>query len=271
MEARLIVAFVLCALIIATPFIVKYIEGYLRKPLVTGGVSTSLQTSAALVSGGVTYLGCGESHSGADYLIVCPSKVYVSSSGSEVRINVTVKFKHAQPCPYSSWKILLENINGAELISGSRTTLVNAYTASKYYVIKVLSNGSVDVVYKYGEGCPYGTEERVHVEFYVVKSLPTAVLTRTTSSAPTETPSELVIKGALQEVNINDKYVVVNNTKVFIKGSWSCNGVEMKWRYLLDELSKLPKGTVVSIRATSEEGNLMAIEISFNNTVCSRG
>ncbi len=272
MERRLVIAFIICALLIITPFIVKLIEGQVIKYVSIPSTSVVLPQGGAVVSsGGVSYMGCGESHSGADYLIVCPIKAYVSKVGAEVRINVTVKFKHAQPCPYSNWEILIEDVRGAEVVSESRTTLVNAYTATKYFIVKVLGNGSVDVVYKYGSGCPYGTEERVHVELYVVKSLPQLEVTQTTTSQATSVTSEEVIKGTLEEVSLSGKYVVVNHTKIFIKGSWTCNGVEMKWRYLLNELSELPKGSELSVKVVKEEGSLVAIEIAFDDKVCSKG
>ncbi len=167
MRSKLIAAFIVCLLLIVTPLIVKYLENSLSSGLSIGSVVTT-STKAPPTSKQVTYLGCGESHKGADYLIVCPSLIHFSKLGVKVRINITVKFRHPQPCPHSSWKIILENINKCKVVSESRTTLINSYTASKYYIIELLGNGSVDVVYKYGEGCPYGTEEVVRVHFYLI-------------------------------------------------------------------------------------------------------
>ncbi|NJE25563.1 hypothetical protein E3E22_02785 [Thermococcus sp. MV5] len=71
-------------------------------------------------------------------LCVIPAKAYVPGVGIEVTLNVTVKFKHVQPCPYSDWEILTENPVNVKVVSESETKLTDAFTAVKQYTVKIL-------------------------------------------------------------------------------------------------------------------------------------
>ncbi len=131
MKARIAVAVVLCIVIVLLPVFTKILENYVTS---TQGQYTRSSTATFTASGGgeVRFAGCGESHEGADTLIVCPSEMFLSKAGITVRVNITVKFKHAQPCPYSNWKINVGTPSNAEIINESKTELVDPYTAVIY-------------------------------------------------------------------------------------------------------------------------------------------
>lgn len=254
MERRVMVAFVICALLTALPFAVRTAE----KNLGTEGTLPVQPQNESIVSNGVYYIGSAVSHEGSDLLCVIPAKAYVPEVGTEVTINVTVKFKHAQPCPYSDWKITTENLTNVEIVGESETKLSDPYTAFKQYTVKVLGNGTLDVVFKYGSGCPYGSEERVTVHFYVgVPSEEEAA--NTSTQIPELNTTEKMITGTIEEINTAGRYIEVNSTKVFIRGRWTDDeGKEYTWR---DMLAILKVGEKVEVKATYEDGELKAYEI----------
>ncbi|GAB6101529.1 hypothetical protein JCM16138_07520 [Thermococcus atlanticus] len=264
MERRIIVAFVICAIITALPFAVRIAEENIGSE---GSLSLQSQNETA-VSNGVYYLGSASSHEGSDLLCVIPAKAYVPKAGTEVTINVTVKFKHAQPCPYPDWKIIAENPTNVEVVNESETRLLDQYTAFKQYTVKVLGNGTLDIVFKYGSGCPYGSEERVTVSFYV--GAPSEEnLTSTSTQIPELNTSEKVISGNIEEVNIAGRYILVNSTKVFIRGRWTDEGGrEYTWKEML---AILKVGEKVEVKATYENGEWKAYEISVNGKTFVKG
>lgn len=269
MKARIAIAIVLCVVIVLLPVVTSILENYVTS---THRQYTQPSTTTFTASGGgeVRFAGCGESHEGADTLIVCPSEIFISKAGITVRVNITVKFKHAQPCPYSNWKISIGTPSNAEIVNESKTELVDPYTAVKYFYIRIQGNGTVTVVYEYGSGCPYGTEERVTVKYYVVENVSsvtpeqTAPLTESTASA------YKVFKG-VPNVSLESKSLQVNGTPIEVRGSWICNGQELRWRDVLTELSQLPSLTKVVVEAVYEDGVWKATKIEFNNTTCVRG
>ncbi len=267
MRARIAIALALCVVIVLLPVVVNILRNYV---ISTPGQSTQPGTTTFVAGGEVRLAGCGESHEGADTLIVCPSEIFVSKSGVIVRVNITVKFKHAQPCPYSNWKISIGTPSNAEVINESKTELVDPYTATKYLYIRVQGNGTVTVVYEYGSGCPYGTEEKVTVKYYVVESISSATLEQTVLPTESTTPAYKVFEG-IPNVSLESKDLQINGTPIEVRGSWVCDGKELKWRDVLTELSQLPSSTRAVIEAVYEGGIWKATKIEFNNTTCVRG
>ncbi len=266
MKDRIAIALALCVVIVLLPAVVNILRNYV---ISTPGQSTQPSTTTFVAGGEVRFAGCGESHEGADTLIVCPSEIFISKSGIIVRVNITVKFKHAQPCPYSNWEISIGTPSNAEIINESETELVDPYTATKYY-IRVQGNGTVTVVYEYGSGCPYGAEEKVTVKYYVVESVSSVTLERAVSPTASTTPAYKVFEGT-PNVSLGSKGLQINGTPIEAQGTWVCNGKELKWREALTELSQLPPSTRAVIEAVYEEGVWKAMKIEFNNTTCVRG
>ncbi len=165
----LAVAIVLGFVVAMSPWIIEYLASISRERVEVPTSVTSIRSEVTTVATGgakVVELGCGESQRGADRLVVCPAKIVTDRSGVVVKIVATVYFKHYQPCPYPRWKIVVENLNNVALVNESDVE-VSGRTATKAFFVKILGNGSMDVVFYYGHGCPYGTEERVRVEFIV--------------------------------------------------------------------------------------------------------
>ncbi|NJE07081.1 hypothetical protein E3E31_00740 [Thermococcus sp. M39] len=262
MERRIAIAFILCAIIIIMPFAVKIAENSIKS-------STEIPSSNITTTfGGITYIGSAVSHEGSDLLCVIPAKVYVPEAGTEVTLNVTVKFKHAQPCPYSDWEILTENPVNVEVVSESETKLTDAYTAVKQYTVKVLGNGALDVVFKYGSSCPYGTEERVTVYFYIGTPSEEEMV-NASAQIPELNITEKIITGVIEDVNLEERYFVVNSTKIAVRGKWrSEEGAEYNWREML---ALLKVGEKVEVKATYEDGEWKAYEITINGKTFVKG
>ncbi|ASJ17014.1 hypothetical protein A3L04_07990 [Thermococcus chitonophagus] len=257
MKRGLVASIILAILITALPFIVKIAE---KKQI----EAITPQENSTMIVGGVYYVGTATSHEGADILCVVPAKAYVDEPGKVVTLNVTVRFKHAQPCPYSDWKILVENSKNVEVIEETETKLEDPYTAFKQYKIKVLGNGSIDVVFKYGTGCPYGTEERVTVGFYIGTPTQTELVeANQTQSIVLENVTK-TFKGKIEEVNVELRYFVVNGTKIYVRGRWG----SYNWK---DVLGMLKVGEYVEVVATYEEGTWKAEEIKIDGTTLRRG
>ena len=128
---------------------------------------------------------------GVDELYVEPKEIkgYVNDV---VTVKITVKFRHPQPCPYPDWKITYELMGDAEVIEESDVELISRLEAVKTLKIKILGNGTLRVIYKYGRGCPFGKEEVAEVPIIglakVTTTTPTtttAVITTTTTPTPT--------------------------------------------------------------------------------------
>jgi len=78
-----------------------------------------------------------------------------------------VKFRHAQPCPYSSWELYYEVEDGVEEVEDKINELVDERTLVREVVFKTYKSSTITVIFKYGKGCPYGTEEKVVVDVRV--------------------------------------------------------------------------------------------------------
>nr|QEK15830.1 hypothetical protein FPV09_05445 [Thermococcus aciditolerans] len=219
---------------------------------------------------GTYYVGFATSHEGDDVLCVVPAEAYVPRPGTDVTLNVTVKFKHAQPCPYSDWEILVENPDNVRVVDETETELTDPYTAFKQYTVEVLGNGSLDVVFKYGSGCPYGTEERVTIRFYV--GVPEGNVT-SNQSAPTPEEvlnmTEVNVTGTVTAVDEVSRVVVVDNYTIEIRGKWTGpDGLTYNWREML---ALLKPGESVEILASEEEGSLKADVIIIDGKRFTRG
>jgi len=268
MQGRIVLAVALCIMIVSLPVVTNILENYVVSTRSQPGQST---TATYIANGGeVKFGGCGESHTGADTLIVCPSTIFTSKAGIVVRVNITIKFKHAQPCPYSSWKVSVGTPSNAEIINESKTELVDPYTATKYFYLRIQGNGTVTVTYEYGSGCPYGTEEKVTVKYYVVGSVSSITQEQSTMSSEATTSTYKVFEGS-PNVSLESKSLEVNGTPIEVRGSWVCNGQELRWRDVLTELSQLPPSAKVVVEAIYEEGVWKASKIEFNNVTCIRG
>jgi hypothetical protein len=263
MERKLVVAFILCAILTALPFAVNYANDRISTSSVP-----STASSEVVSSNGVYYIGYASSHEGDDILYVVPAEAYVEKPGTLVTINVTVKFKHAQPCPYPNWKITIENPENVEVVNETKTVLKDPYTAFKQYTVKVLGNGSVDVVYHYGTGCPYGTEEKVTVKFYIGKPSGSAL---NQTSAPPEilNTTSINVTGEIKAVDTLARAVVVGNYTIEIRGRWTGpDNVTLNWREML---SLLQPGKNVTILASEENGSLKADVIIINGKTYRKG
>ncbi|WP_457741340.1 hypothetical protein [Thermococcus sp.] len=263
MERKLVVAFILCAILTALPFAVNYAnERIATSPVL------STTNSGVVSSNGVYYIGYASSHEGDDILYVVPREVYVEKPGTLVTLNVTVKFKHAQPCPYSTWKITIENPKNVEIVNETKTILKDPYTAFKQYTLKVLGNGSVDVVYHYGTGCPYGTEEKVTVKFYIGKPSGSA-LNQTSVPSEISNTTSVNITGVVKAVDLTLRVVVVDNYTVEIRGRWTGPDNEsLTWREML---ALLKPGENVTIIASEEDGSLKADVIILDGKTYRKG
>jgi len=265
MDRKLVVASILCIFFVLLPFAVKWEEGRLSHS------SSSPVSNSSVISSvnGVVYVGSAVSHEGSDLLCVVPAKAYVPESGTEVTLNVTVKFKHAQPCPYSDWKILTENPRNVEIVSEGKTELKDPYTAFKQYTVRVLGNGSLDVVFKYGTGCPYGSEERVTVEFYVGSPSEEELNQTSTTLEEVLNSTSINITGVIEEVNTAARYFVVDGKTIDVRGRWTGpDGERYTWR---DMLSLLKVGEKVEVQASEENGTLKADVIVINGQKFTRG
>jgi len=158
MEWRVKVAIILCIVITSLPFLVDYLINLNLKNNNYNLINNDKKAQ-------ILYIGQAISRSYNDILYVTPAKVYVPKVNEIVSVNVIIKFKHSQPCK-GDWKISAENLNNVVIVKESGVRLVNLYTAEKQYRVKVLGNGSMDIVFRYN--CPYGIEERVTVYFYLI-------------------------------------------------------------------------------------------------------
>jgi len=158
MEKRVKAAIVICIVMTSLPFLVDYL---INLNLKNNNYNNSLINNN---KDQIFYIGQLISRNYNDVLYVTPAKVYVPRVNEIISVNVTIKFKHPQPCR-GNWKILTENLNNVAIVKETSVRLLDSYTAEKQYKVKVLGNGSMDIVYKYN--CPYGTEERVTVHFYI--------------------------------------------------------------------------------------------------------
>jgi len=159
MEKRVKAALVICIIMTSLPFLADYL---INLNLKNNNYNYSLINNNKKDQ--ILYIGQLISKNYNDILYVTPAKVYVPRVNEIVSVNVIIKFKHPQPCK-GNWKILTENLNNVVIVEETNVRLLDLYTAEKQYKVKVLGNGSMDVVYKYN--CPHGTEERVTVHFYI--------------------------------------------------------------------------------------------------------
>jgi len=263
MERKIAVAFILCILFTALPFAVNYASERIS--------SSPTQPPSAPTSpiNGVYYVGFATSHEGDDILYVVPGEAYVEKPGTTVTLNVTVKFKHAQPCQYSDWKITAEKPENVEVVSETKTELKDPYTAFKQYTVRVLGNGSIDIVFHYGSGCPYGTEEKVTVKFYI--GTPNGTALNQTAPSPEELSNTTYINvtGVIKSVDEGLRAIVVENYTIEIRGRWTGPDNEsLRWR---DMLALLKPGERVTVVASEEDGSLKADVIVIDGKTYRKG
>ena len=264
MERKIVISFILCAIFVALPFAVSYAENHVgTQPVQPPSTGPSNPVN------GVYYVGFATSHQGDDILYVVPGEAYVEKPGTLITLNVTVKFKHAQPCQYSDWKITTENPVNVEVVNETKTELKDAYTAFKQYTVKVLGNGSIDVVFHYGTGCPYGTEERVTVKFYI--GTPNGTELNQSAPSPEEVlnTTSVNVTGVIKAVDTALRAVVVENYTIEIRGRWTGPDNEsLTWR---DMLALLKLGERVTILASEEDGSLKADVIVIDGKTYRKG
>ena len=153
-------AIVICIIMTSLPFLADYL---INLNLKNNNYNYSLINNNKKDQ--IFYIGQAISKNYDDILYVTPAKVYVPRVNEIVSVNVIIKFKHPQPCK-GDWEILAENLNNVKIVKETSVRLLDSYTAEKQYRVKVLGNGSMDIVFRYN--CPYGIEERVTVYFYLI-------------------------------------------------------------------------------------------------------
>lgn len=280
MQRGLTVAIVAGLLLALFPFIVDAIDAYYS--------STSTASIPSVVSGQVNetnitgmVIAVPEVVSkGTDTLIVRPGEVYVEP-GTEFNVTIIVLFEHAQPCPSPTWKVYYNVSGGLEVLSDDGGQLVNSKTYVRIVTIKAVDNGTIDVVFRYGETCPYTTKEKeeVQVIVHVVKNLGEVSSNITVNT--TTTPIEEIINaseeeheyfnitGVIEYIDHTYRVIVVNNTSIEIRGSWvSSEGVSLSSKYLLEALHVGEKVTVECYK--TEEGIVRANKIIVDGIVYSR-
>ncbi len=280
MQRGLIVAIVAGLLLALFPFIVDAIDAYYSSTSTTSIPSIiSGQANAANLTGMVIAVPEVVSK-GTDTLIVRPGEVYVEP-GTEFNVTIIVLFEHAQPCPSPTWKVYYNVSGGLEVLSDDGGQLVNSKTYVRVITIKAVDNGTIDVVFRYGETCPYTTKEKeeVQVIVHVVKNLKEVSSNITVNT--TTTPLEEIINaseeeheyfnitGVIEHIDYTYRVIVVNNTSIEIRGSWvSSEGISLSSKYLLEALHVGEKVTVECYK--TEEGVVRANKIIVDGIVYSR-
>ncbi len=280
MQRGLTVAIVAGLLLALFPFIVDAIDTYYSSTSTTSIPSIiSGQANATNLTGMVIAVPEVVSK-GTDTLIVRPGEVYVET-GTEFNVTIIVLFEHAQPCPSPTWKVYHNVSGGLEVLSDDGGQLVNSKTYVRVVTIKAVDNGTIDVVFRYGETCPYTTKEKeeVQVIVHVVKNLEEVSSNITVNT--TTTPLEEIINaseeeheyfnitGVIEYIDYTYRVIVVNNTSIEIRGSWvSSEGVSLSSKYLLEALHVGEKVTVECYK--TEEGVVRANKIIVNGIVYSR-
>ncbi len=290
MQRGLVIAILAGVLLASFPFIVDTIETYYSRP---STISTEPMVSAtpgeqsntaSTTSPNITIVLPEVSSQGTDALIVRPGEVYVKP-GTEFNVTITVLFKHAQPCPSPTWKVYYNISGGIEVLSDDGGKLVDSKTYVRVITVRAVDNGTIDVVFRYGETCPYTSKEKeeVQVIVHVVKSLEnvsnnnTIVDTITPFEETTTTSTTLIeneyeyfnITGTIEYIDYTNRVIVVNNTSIEVRGSWvSSEGESLGNRYLLEILHVGEKVTVECYK--TDEGVIRARRIIIDGIVYSK-
>ncbi len=283
MQRGLAIAIIAGVLLALFPFIVDAIDTYYSSTS-----SASIESIVSSASGGANetnitgmVIAVPEVVSkGTDTLIVRPGEVYVEP-GVEFNITIIVLFEHAQPCPSPTWKVYYNVSGGLEVLSDDGGSLVNSKTYVRVVTVKAVDNGTIDVVFRYGETCPYTTKEKeeVQVIVHVVENIEeiSGNVTVNTTTTPLE---ELVstseeeheyfnITGIIEYIDYTYRIIVVNNTSIEVRGSWiSSEGTSLSSKYLLEALRIGDRVTVECYE--TEEGVVRANKIIVNGIVYSR-
>ncbi len=282
MQRGLILAIVAGVLLALFPVIVDVIDAYYSSTSAAGIESIIPPTTGNATNLSGLIVSVPEVVSkGTDTLIVRPGEVYVEP-GTEFNVTIIVLFEHAQPCPSPTWKVYYNVSGGVEVLADDGGQLVNSKTYVRILTVKASGNGTVDVVFKYGETCPYTTKEKeeVQVKIYVVENLG-AVASNITVANTTTTPlEELVnaseeeheyfnISGVIEYIDYAYRVIVVNNTTIEVRGSWlSSEGYSLSSKYLLEALHVGDRVVVECYK--TEEGVVRANKIIVDGVVYTR-
>ncbi len=270
MQRGIIVSLVLFIIFASMPVVVNVAEEQLNGASQQGHVGSPTTPSSSSMTvprtAGVYYSGTATA-GGSDVLYVTPADVHVSEAGTIITVNVTVKFRHAQPCRYPDWRIDAKGSGGVSIVEETKTVLKDPYTAFKQYTANVTGNGTLTVTYHYGSGCPYGSEESAVVRIYLTHEVGQNGSTVVTSSS-SSTQNGSVITGTLEEVSTTGHYLRVNGITVYVRGRWWMGDEYVTWRKVIESLKA---GEKVTVKATRENGELMATEIRVDNTAYRRG
>ncbi len=71
-------------------------------------------------------------------------------------------------------------------------------------------------MYEYGSGCPYGTEERVAVKYYIVENVSSVALEQTTSLTESTAPAYKVFE-SVPNVSLESKSLQINGTSIEVR------------------------------------------------------
>ena len=138
---------------------------------------TALFYGLLLSAVGLAFVGALQA---ADILTVEPTTV-AAAVGDAVNVTAVVEFLHPQPCPYPSWRLECNATGDVRVLSVSEPEVSADGMSAKWTIkLQVNGNGTVNVVYHYGEGCPFGDVENVTVE----------VIGLAPGGAEVETPSQ---------------------------------------------------------------------------------
>jgi len=172
-EHRGLILVTFIAIIVALlPIILNHIDAYLYSlstpttETVKQSITTVTQTTSTVSEEIRMLKEEASSSTGSDTLIVKPASIVVKP-GIPFTITMIVKFRHAQPYPYSSWELYYEVGDGVEEVEDKGNELVDERTLVREVIFKAYKSSTITVIFKYGKGCPYGTEEKVIVDVKV--------------------------------------------------------------------------------------------------------
>ncbi len=270
-------AVIIIAVIVALfPVIVNLMESIQPQPQ-TQVETTETTTTQTTESGTIVIVKPSVSSSGTDTLIAEPGEVMITP-GTVFNVTIRVLFKHAQPCPYSDWRVEYELSGGVRVLKDTEGELIDARTYERVLTVTADCDGVVTITFHYGSDCPYGDEESVEVtvrvsneitqqqqETTITESTTTTTYTNTTELEVTET-----ITGKVSGVDIDRAIIYVDGTPIYVKGEWITeNGTVYDAAYVV---ASIKVGEEVTIKATlTGSGRLHAVlietpEITFSKS-----
>lgn len=267
----LIAVVIISVLVALFPLIVNLMESL---PTIMGTVGTT--TTPAAETGYLVVVKPSVSSSGTDTLIVEPGEVIVTP-GTVFNVTIKVLFKHAQPCPYSDWRVEYELFGGVKVLKDTEGELVDAKTYVRTLTVAAECDGIITVIFHYGSECPYGDMESVNVTVWVsnetalrqqettsVKTVTTETYTTTSEEEVTET-----ISGKVTNVDVDRAIIYVDETPIYVKGDWVTeNGTIYDAATVV---ASIKVGEEVTIQATlTGSGRLHAIIIETPETTFSK-